>query len=141
MPKLTLTEAFARYDAVLRNVQWSVSAWNPKGQLVVSLWAHHYRKGPVGTAEYADRVDRWSGPGNSEFRKNIAQAFAAGSDVRLIVVSTPEARRVETGEDASHIPKDFDAREDLVGKVVLFDGENYVIRFSRASDAGRPPMS
>jgi hypothetical protein len=131
MSRLTLTEAFARYGAVLRNVQWSVSAWNPSGELVVSLWAHHYRKGPSGTAEYADRVDRWTGPGNSEFRKNIAQAFAAGSDVRLILVSTPESYRVQTGENASQLPKDFAAREDLVGKVVLFDSDNYVIRFTR----------
>lgn len=139
MSRLGLAEAFARYGATLRNVQWSVSAWNPSRELVVSLWAHHYRKGPAGTAEYAGRLDRWSGPGNSEFRRNIAQAYAAGTIVRLVVVSTSQPERVESGEDASNIKKDFDAREDLVGKVVLFDGDNYVLRFSRNSNSGRHP--
>ena len=44
MSRLTITEAFAKYRAVLRSVQWSVSAWAPDVSLVVSLWAHHYRK-------------------------------------------------------------------------------------------------
>lgn len=133
MSRIGIKEAFAKYGATLNNVQWSVSAWAPDGSLVVSLWAHHYRKGPLGTAEYSDSLARWSGAGNTEFRRNIAEAFAKRSKVRLIVASTLETKHVQSGQDASKIKKDFDAKTYLVGEVVELVGENYVFRFSMAS--------
>ena len=130
MARLGIKEAFAKYGAKLHNVQWSVSAWAPDGSLVVSQWAHHYRKGTVvGAVEYADSFARWSGPGNSEFRRNVARAFSERSKVRLVVASTLNAEYVEAGGDASKVKKDFDAKEDLIGEVAEIDGENYVFRF------------
>ena len=93
------------------------------------MWAHHYRKGPSGSAEYADRVSRWKGPGNMEFRNNIAAAFAEKKPVRLVLASTDDAKHVESGKDASKIKKEFHVREELIGEVVEFDGDNYVLRF------------
>jgi len=133
MARLGIKEAFAKYGATLHNVQWSVSAWAPDGSLVVSLWAHHYSKGPNGTAEYGDSLARWSGPGNSEFRRNVAEAFAKRSKVRLVVASTLETSHVQSGEDASKIKKDFDPKQELIGEVAELDGENYVFRFTRAT--------
>jgi hypothetical protein len=131
MARLGIKDAFAKYGAKLHNVNWSVSAWASDGSLVVSLWAHHYRKGPSGTAEYADSFARWSGAGNSEFRKNVTCAFSERSKIRLVVVSTLDTKHVQAGEDASSLKKDFDAKEELVGEVAELDGENYVFRFSR----------
>ena len=135
MARLGIKDAFAKYGATLRNVQWSVSAWAPDGSLVVSLWAHHYRKGLSGTAEYADTTARWNGPGKNEFRENVARAFADRSRVRLVVVSTVQTERIEAGEDASNIKKDFDVKDQFVGEVAEFDGGNYVFRFARAPNA------
>jgi hypothetical protein len=131
MPSLTYTEAFARYGAVLVNRMWSVSAWAPNGELVVSQWAHHYRKGPDGTAEYWGNTERWDGPGKNEFRANLEKAKTQGSPIRLIIVSTTEIARVEAGEDASKLKKQFDVRPELVGEVAKLDGSDYVIRFRR----------
>lgn len=131
MSGLGISEAFAKYGAALRNPQWSVSAWAPDGSLVVSLWDHHYQKGLPGTMEFSDSLDRWSGHGNVEFRKNIARAYADGSNVRLVIVKTDEIKRVEVGEDASTIKKDFFTREDLVGKVITLEGEEYVFQFCK----------
>ncbi|KQU66112.1 MULTISPECIES: hypothetical protein [unclassified Rhizobacter] len=133
MAHLGIKQAFAIYGAALRNVQWSVSAWTPDGSLVVSLWAHHCRKGPDGTVDYVDSLARWGGPGNTEFRRNIAEAFAQRSQVRLVVASTVETLHVQSGADASKVKKDFDARTSLVGEVMELDGDRYVIRFSRSS--------
>jgi hypothetical protein len=130
-----IQDAFAKYGAKLHNVQWSVSAWAPDGSLVVSLWAHHYRKGPAGTAEYADSLSRWGGPGNAEFRRNVAEAYAVKSKVRLVVASTIETGHVQAGADAGKIKKDFDPKEDQVGEVVYLSGEDYVFRFRRESPA------
>lgn len=132
MPKLKISEAFAQYGATLRNVQWSVSAWTPSNELVVSLWAHHWRRGPDGTIEFADRLDRWRGPGNSEFRQNLRRALDERRIVRLVIVRTVEAERVQTGEDATRIPKDFDLRPEFRGEVIHLEADSYVIRFSSA---------
>ncbi|WP_426174913.1 hypothetical protein [Massilia sp. TWR1-2-2] len=126
-----ISEAFAKYGARLKNVNWSVSAWNSTGELVLSLWAHHYRKGEDGSAEYSGKLSRWAGPGNNEFRVNIAEAFERKSPVRLVVVQTDNIDHVESGEDASRVKKDFSARDDLVGEVVLLENDNYVVSFRR----------
>lgn len=131
MPRLGIKEAFARYGATLRNVQWSVSAWAPDGSLVVSLWAHHYRRGPGGTAEYAATTARWDGPGKNEFKDNVERAFQDQSTIRLVIVSTHETDHVESGKDASLVVKEFHVRPDLVGRVIAFDGSNYVFSFHK----------
>lgn len=131
MANLGIKEAFSRYGATLRNVQWSVSAWAPDGSLVLSLWQHHTRKGIAGTLEFAGCANRWQGPGNKEFRENVAKAFGSGESVRLVIVRTDEIARVEAGEDASKIRKDFFLRDDLIGKVIEWDGENYAVRFTK----------
>lgn len=131
MARLGLKDAFARYGATLVNVQWSVSAWAPDGSLVVSLWAHHSRPGPNRTLEFADRLSRWSGPGNAEFRRNVERAHREQTDVRLVIARTEEVGHVEGGHDASKVKKEFVVRDDVIGKVVDFDGENYVYRFEK----------
>lgn len=134
MARIGIKEAFESYGAKMRNVQWSVSAWADDGSLVVSLWAHHYRRGPNGSAEYAATVDRWEGPGKNEFKENVDRAFQEQSKVRLVIVSTTkkEQEHVESGADASQVSKEFHTRPDLIGHVAEFDGSNYVFRFSRA---------
>jgi len=132
MATLGITEAFARYGATLRNSQWSVSAWASDGSLVVSVWDHHYRKGPPGTMEFADSFNRWSGHGNTEFRRNVSQAYTSRAKVRLVIVRTDDVARVQAGEDASLVKKEFFLREDLVGEVAELKGDEYVFQFRKA---------
>lgn len=131
MARLGITEAFARYKATLRNPQWSVSAWTPAGELVVSLWDHHYRKGPPGTMEFSDSFTRWAGHGNNEFRANVRKAYEEQRAVRLVIVKTDQVELIQAGEDASTVRKEFVLRDDLVGEVVDIDNDSYVIRFRR----------
>ncbi len=132
MATLGIKEAFARYGAKLKNVQWSVSAWTPDGALVVSMWEHHRRKKSApGTLEFDGSAKRWKGPGNNEFRANVAEAFESQANVRLVIVRTDEQERVEAGEDASKLKKDFFLKEDVIGKVIEWDGDNYAFRFTK----------
>jgi hypothetical protein len=131
MGRLGIKSAFASYGASLRNVQWSVSAWAADGSLVVSLWKHHVRSSAPGTMEFADRASRWTGPGNNEFRRNVQKAFESGANVRLVIARTEEIDRVQAGEDASKVKKVFFLREELIGRVVEWDGDRYVFRFSK----------
>ena len=132
--KIGIAEAFRKYGARLKNVNWSVSAWTDKGELVVSLWDHHSVKdSPPGTLAFADTFQRWSGPGNNEFRTNVQRAHEIGAPVRLVVVRTLETNRVQSGEDASKISKTFGVRADLIGRVTAADNTNYVIEFRKAA--------
>ncbi|MEQ1775349.1 MAG: hypothetical protein ABL891_16355 [Burkholderiales bacterium] len=74
-------------------------------------------------------MSRWRGPGNAEFRRNVEKAFREKSSVRLIVSRTEDTDYVEAGGDASKVKKDFHLRDDLIGEIVEYDGENYVFRF------------
>lgn len=133
MANLGIKDAFSRYGAALRNVQWSVSAWTPGGELVVSMWEHHRRKGTgPGTLVFEGSVTRWKGPGNNEFRENIDKAFTLSSPVRLVIVRTEEIERVEAGEDASKVKKDFFLKEEVVGKVTEWDHDRYAITFTKS---------
>lgn len=130
--KIGISEAFQKYGAKLKNVNWSVSAWVNDDTLVVSLWDHHYLKDrPSRLLAFGDRFDRWSGPGNSEFRANVTRAFETGANVRLVIARATDSNRVQRGEDGSKIPKTFAVRDDLIGTVVEIDGQNYVIEFRK----------
>ncbi|XQA64806.1 hypothetical protein ACM9XC_15340 [Xanthomonas sacchari] len=132
--KLGISEAFRRYGATLKNVNWSVSSWVDDDTLVVSLWNHHHIKGyGPNILAFGDRFDRWSGPGNTEFRTNVVRALDTGAVVRLVLARALEPDRVQRGEDGSKIPKTFAVRDDLVGRVADVSGENYVIEFRRAA--------
>ena len=132
MAELTFAEAFARYGAKLRNVQWSVCADAPDGSLVVSLWRHHFReRAKDGGLICRDSFTRWSGPGNAEFREKIANAYRTKQVVRLVIADTAQTKEVEGGVDASKLKKTFNVREDLVGEVVEATADAYAIRFRR----------
>ena len=126
--KIGISDAFRKYGATLKNVNWSVSSWADDETLVVSLWDHHHLKGRgPGVLAFGDRFDRWSGPGNTEFRANVIRAFESGASVRLVLARALEPDRVQRGEDGSKIPKTFAVRDDLIGRVAEVDGEDYVI--------------
>lgn len=132
MAKLGIKDAFLKYKAEQRNVQWSVSAWNPDGELVISVWAHHQLPNTPGAMEFEAFASRWAGPGNKEFRENVQRAFETNASLRLVIAKTDEIKRVEASEDASKIKKEFSVRTDLVGKVVEWDGDRYLFRFEKA---------
>ena len=131
MSDIGFAEAFGRYKAKLTNVQWSVCAVNDDGELVVSLWEHHRDKNHKDKLVFTDSFDRWSGPGNNEFRTNISNAFRTNQPVRLIIVATKDTDTVQNGSDASVVKKSFRVRPELIGKVTEINDGNYSICFMK----------
>lgn len=127
---LNLTTAFHRYGAKLANPQWAVSAMNDKGELVVSCWTH-YLKGGNGKLLYTDRLSRWDGNslGNNLMREHLEEAVAKNLPVRLVKATTNDVALVDSGGDASKATNTFGVREDVVGRVASFDGDEFVIEF------------
>ncbi|MDI9333127.1 MAG: hypothetical protein QM533_01995 [Cytophagales bacterium] len=130
MAKLQYTQAFAAYGAKLANPQWSYSAIASDGALVVSCWAHKLKL-IAGKLHYIDKLSRWkpNPPGKNLLVEHLTLALTENKPVRLIIVTTTEPDVVDRGEDASAIPKTFHIRQDVVGRVVNFDGDNFEFEF------------
>lgn len=134
MASLSLTSAFGRYGAKLSNPQWAVSALSKNDELVISCWSHYL--GPHdGALRYEDRLSRWEGnkAGTNLIREHLNRAISEDLSVRLVIARTTETNAVDSGHEASTVNKTFGVREDLVGKVVSFDGDTYVIDFERGN--------
>ena len=54
-----------------------------------------------------------------------------GLPVRLVIGTSGDPGSVDAGESASDSPKTYHVREDLVGRVVEFDQDRFVIEFRK----------
>ena len=119
---LSLTDAFLKYKAKLVNVQWAVSAISENNELVISCWFDRFvpRSNPL---RYEDKLTRWAGniPGNNLCKKDLQKAFSEELDVRVVIAKTIYDKNI------------FNVREDLIGKVTLFDGDKFFIEFKKKS--------
>ncbi len=135
MANLGFIEAFAKFGAKPANSMWAVSAIADDGSLVVSCWAHHCKRGEKDVLLYSDCLARWNGNklGCNLLKTHLQQAVAENLPVRMVVATTTETTFVDNGHDASKVKKTFHVRQDLVGQVIFFDGDNYAIEYRRAS--------
>lgn len=80
-----------------------------------------------------DRLSRWrpNVAGKNLFTEHLLLGLNEQREVRLVIATTAETDVVDRGIDASKLPKRFHIREDLVGKVTLFDGDNFELEFRR----------
>lgn len=134
LSKLNFTTAFARYGAVLKNAQWAVSAI-ANDQLVISCWAQ-YLKAESGCLVYRDRLSRWSGPGNNLLKSHLDIAAGESLPIRLVIARSENPEAIDSGEDASKVKKSFSVRPELVGRLVEFDGDEFVIEFRKERSPG-----
>jgi len=130
---MLITEAFNRFNAKQANIQWSVSAYNPSDELVASLWDQFFKKRNEGTITYVDRVSRWTGPGNAEFIKNITRAHAENLVVRAIIAKSKKPEIIAAGGAANNLGNTFHPKTDWIGKVTLWDGDNFEIEFRKSA--------
>ena len=131
MPKsLTLTAAFATYDAELVNARWAFSSIARDGSLVISCWNHYLKKFTDGHQRYEDRLSRWTAntPGKQLLIEHLQLAVAKNLPVRM-VVATLEDPRDQTIEGAGMRPKIFTVHPEMIGKVVGYDGDRFAIEF------------
>ena len=131
MPDLAFAEAFSKYGAKLKNVQWSVCADAIDGSLVVSLWQHHFDPVKNGVICCRDSFARWSGPGNAEFRSKVTNAFNTNQNIKVVIARTDQVSEVESGADASKLKKVFSVKDDWIGKVTSVVGDDYEFKFTR----------
>jgi len=124
------TESFKRLGASPKNTFWSVSAFNEKNELVLSLWQPFF-KTENGCAVYVDSISRWSGPGNKEFRENFLTALELNRPIRAVIARTSDIDGVRRGEDASKFNNTFSPKLDWIGSITSWDGDKFEITFSK----------
>lgn len=135
MANLGFVEAFAKFGAKPINPMWAVSAIAVDGALVISCWSHYCKPGGKGVLLYGDYLSRWGGNelGCKLLKTHLEQAVAGSLPVRMVVATTSQTEAVDHGYNASKVKKTFHIREEFVGRVLSFDGDNYVIEFRRES--------
>ena len=133
MATTTITEAFRRHRASLVNPQWAVSAIAEDGSCVMSCWSHYLKK-HGGGLRYTDQLSRWSGNirGNNLARKHLELIQVDGLPIRLVIAHTNNSAVVDSGESAASIKNTFSCRQEFIGSLVSFDGDEFVIDFNKA---------
>lgn len=126
---MLISEAFAKFGATQKNVQWSVSSVNESNELVLSLWDQFFEKRGKGTITYLDRVSRWSGLGNKEFTQNLVMAHEKNMPVRAIIAKSKQPDVVAAGGAASNLGNTFHPKLEWIGKITKWDGDGFEIEF------------
>ena len=123
---LTLIEAFGRFGAKPSFRQNSLSAIAADGAMVLNCCSVHFGHPSAGVLRYEDRLSR--DPSNPAATDLLGQHLTLARDGALpvrMVVSTP------SDATSGKAPRSVHVRPDLVGRVVTFDGDHYVIDFVR----------
>jgi hypothetical protein len=127
---LSFSDAFRAFGATLANPQWAYSSIASDGSMVISCWAHKLKLANR-VLTYTDRLSRWhlNAPGKNLLTEHLRKAHDEDLDVRLVIAKTNQPEVVERGEEAASLKKEFYIKENVVGKVTVFDGDNFVIEF------------
>lgn len=133
MAALTYTEAFRAFGAKLANPMWAYSAIAVDGAMVLSCWSHKLKLSD-GVLSYNDRLSRWepNTPGKNLLIRHLRKARDESLPIRLVVATTDQSDVVDRGEPADKIKKTFHVKAEVVGRVTLFDGDNFQIEFRRS---------
>jgi hypothetical protein len=126
---LSLVEAFGKFGSKPTNRLHALSAMAADGAMVLNCSPAYFGHPAQGVLRYEDRLSREAaGSKNSELlSQHLTLARDAALPVRMVVtsvVSTEKKRSV-----SCHV------RSDLVGKVVKFDGDHFIVDFTRREEA------
>lgn len=122
---LSLTDAFGKFGAQPNSRLRGLSALAADGALVLNCQQAYFAHPSRGVLRYEDRLSRE--PAESKDTQLLAQHLTRARDdglpVRMVVTSL--------GEKAGRSSRRCHVRPDLIGKVVTFDGDRFVIDFTR----------
>jgi hypothetical protein len=130
MGKLSLQEAFAVFGGKPASRLHSLSALTADGTaLILSCYAKRFTHPKRGVLRYHDTLAGESAHPTEmqSLGQHLTRARDASLPVRMIVIT-------EKPDAADKITREIHVRTDLVGKVVEFDGERFVIDFVREAE-------
>lgn len=134
MSSLSLVDAFAKFGGKPANRLSSQSAIAADGAVILSCSSGTYGHPGPGVLRYEDRLSRESEPSpeTQALGQHLEQAKAGNLPIRMIVVT--QSADKETGK----VSRTVHVRSDLVGKLIKFDGDHFIVDFTRAAESPRP---
>jgi hypothetical protein len=124
---LSLVDAFGKFGAKPGNRVHSLSAMAVDGALVLNCSKSYFAHPSRGVLRYEDRLSRE--PADSKQSELLSQHLTLARDgalpVRMVVTSIAGDER---GSRSFHV------RSDLIGKLVKFDGDHFIIDFTRREE-------
>jgi hypothetical protein len=132
---LSLVDAFAKFGAKPSSRLRGLSAIAADGALVLTCSNAHFGHPSRGVLRYEDRLSRE--PADSRESERLSQHLTLARDgalpVRMVVMSI--AAREERTDRSFHV------RSDLIGSVVKFDGDHFIIDFTRREEVPQTTAS
>jgi hypothetical protein len=118
-----MDRAFAHFGAEAIGRQRPLSATAGDGSLVLVCQSGGFSRPGIGVLRYTAQLSNLKAGASrlEKFRTRLGDAMTAGTDVRLIIETLAAGRQ----SARVHV------RGDLVGKITGFDGDSYVVDFSR----------
>ena len=133
---LSLVEAFRTFGAKPSNRMRGLSAIAPDGAMVLNCSQACFGHPCPGVLRYEDKLSRQ--PTENKDNELLGQHLTLARDgdlpIRMIVTPLPGEKRGSSSRGG------FRVRPDLTGKIVSFDGDHFIIDFTR-QDTMREPAS
>jgi hypothetical protein len=133
MGNLSLQEAFAIFGGKPANRLHSLSAIAASGaEMILSCSAKRFRHPARGILRYEDTLSRETqhSAHTQSLGEHLTQAREGNLPIRMIVIT-------ETQDASGQVTREIHVRVDLVGKVIAFDGERFVVDFVRTPEPAR----
>jgi hypothetical protein len=120
---LNLTDAFGRFGARPSNRLSGLSAIAPDGAIVLNCRHAYFGHPSRGVLRYEDRLSRESAESkdNQLLGQHLTLARDGSLPIRMVVMSVADEKT----------SRSFHVRPDLIGKVVKFDGDHFIVDFTR----------
>lgn len=133
---LNLTEAFGRFGAKPGTRPGSTSAMAADGAMVLACSYRFFGHPAAGLLRYEDRLSRDDSASRDTelLARHLTLARDGALPIRMVVVTS-------TNQKNSRVSRSFQVRPDLVGRVVEFDGDHFIIDFARMDVTPRVTMS
>jgi hypothetical protein len=126
---LTLIDAFGRFGAKPASRLRSLSAMAEDGAMVLNCLPAYFGHPARGVLRYESRISAAGAESNvvTTLSEHLTRAHDGGLPVRMIVTFPASEKTSRSGG--------YHVRPDLIGKVVEFDGDRFVVDFTRPQAA------
>jgi hypothetical protein len=127
---ISIDRALASFGAEPTDWPRPLAAAASDGSLILLCRSGGFSRPGIGVLRYTAQLSaaRVSATRRTRVQSHLSNALSTSADVRLIIETSATARTAAR----------IHVRPDLVGKVTDFDGDEYVVDFSRPPPPPRP---
>jgi hypothetical protein len=128
--QLSLIEAFGKFGSKPKDRLRALSAMADDGAMVLNCSPAYFGHPEQGVLRYEDRLSREAVTTKRAelLSQHLTLARDAALPVRMVVTSAESRKK---GGGSCHV------RSDLIGKVVKFDGDHFIVDFTRLTPLGK----